>query len=442
MRPPYPRPFKYVKAISIDEALGYIKEGFKPLAGGQSLSTLLKLGLVWVEGLVDIFEIDELRYVALEGETLKIGALTVHNDVAMHEDIVHHAPALAKAAWHIGDLQVRNRGTIGGSIAHADPAANYLPVLMALGGEIQLAGPGGRRRVAVEDFVKGPYATAAEGELVVEVSVPRWPLQAVEVIKRRGAAYPSLVLAAAARVEDGVVVKSRIAVGGLYTTPVVAKGALDGLSLGELPEAEVSLPEGDPYDDPHMRYVEKREALPRYLQRLLQQLGQGYRWALPLRRELTMWRGTGNTATLNGVKTEIDTEPRVLLIDYLRSKGLREVRRGCDEGRCGACTVLVDKKAVKSCTLFAPQAAGHVIETVRSIQGHPIQRAFLEEYASQCGYCTHGFMMALVDYFTIDLEARDEVLKLSIKNICRCTGYINIIKAIKKASYILLSKNL
>ncbi|MFN7106311.1 MAG: FAD binding domain-containing protein, partial [Pyrobaculum sp.] len=281
MRPPYPRPFKYVKAFSVEKALEYMKDGYRPLAGGQSLSTLLKLGLLWTEGLVDIFEIDELRYVIREGNRLKIGALIVHNDVAMYEDVISHAPALAKAAWHIGDLQIRNRGTIGGSVAHADPAANYLPVLMALKADVEVVGPTGRRSVPVENLIKGPYATAAEGELIVEISVPRWPLQAVEVIKRRGAAYPSLVLAAAARIEDGVVVESRVAFGGLYTRPVVTSGVLDGLSPEELPKAKITLPEGDPYDDPHMKHIEKREMLPKHLQTLLRQLVSPNIWSLP-----------------------------------------------------------------------------------------------------------------------------------------------------------------
>jgi len=96
---------------------------------------------------------------------------------------------------------------------------------------------------------------------------------------------------------------------------------------------------------------------------------------------------------------------------------------------------------VKSCAVFAPQAAGHEIRTAEGIMGaglHPVQRAFLEEYASQCGFCTHGFVTTVTDYLnSVDPSANDETLKLSVKNLCRCTGYVNIIKAVKKAAKLL-----
>lgn len=441
MRPAYPRPFKYVKAGSVGDALRYMEEGYKLLAGGQSLSTLLKLGFTY-EGLVDIFELDELRYVRV-GERLVIGALVVHNDVAMHRAVVEHAPALAKAAWHIADLQVRNRGTIGGSLAHADPAANYIPVLVALGAEVVVREKDAVKRMTVESYVKGPYET--EKGLVVEVSVPRWSRQAVAVFKKRGAAYPSLVVAAAAEDKDGTVAKSRLAVGGLYTRPVAAAGVLDGLSLEELPglvsRIVSELPEGEPYDDLHMSYEDKKKVLPQLLSKVLKELAESSAWSLPTFDRLTTWRGGGGFTTwINGVEVPVDAEPRKLLVDFLRERGAKEVKRGCDEGRCGACTVLMDGRAVKSCTIFAPQALGHRIETVRALQRggelHPVQRAFLEEFASQCGYCTHGFIMTVVDYLSVDPEVRDKVLRLSVKNICRCTGYVNIIRAIKKAGKI------
>jgi len=438
VRPPYPRPFKYVRASTVEEALQYVEEGYRPLAGGQSLSTLLKLGLAHYEGLVDIFELDELRYIKSQNGMLKIGALVVHNDVALNRLVVSHSPALAKAAWHIADLQVRNRGTIGGSIAHADPSANYLPILMALGAEVSILTKSGSRSIPISQFIRGPYATAAEGGIVTEVSVPKWDRQGFALIKR--GTYPSLVVAVAARLKDGVVAQSRLAVGGLYTRPVVIEGVLDGLSIDEVDlRAEevgkrVEVPEGEPYSDVHMAYEKKREALPRVISKAVRDLVENA-WKLPTRDEITHWRGRGgNGVAVNGVEFEVAAEPRRLLVDFLRELGFKEVKRGCDEGRCGACTILMDGRAVKACTIFAPQAAGHEIKTIRALSGHPVQKAFLEEYAMQCGYCTHGFMMATINYLDIDPTASDDTLKLSIKNVCRCTGYVNIIKAIKRAA--------
>ncbi|MCY0858820.1 MAG: 2Fe-2S iron-sulfur cluster-binding protein [Sulfolobaceae archaeon] len=125
------------------------------------------------------------------------------------------------------------------------------------------------------------------------------------------------------------------------------------------------------------------------------------------------------------------------------SQGFVEVKRGCDEGKCGACTVLIDGKSVKSCTMLAIQAMNKDIRTIKglgnsSYELNYLQRAFLENYAMQCGYCTHGFMMVTHDYLNnVDPDADKDVMYYAIKNICRCTGYINIIKAIKTSAELL-----
>lgn len=444
MRPPYPKQFRYKRASSLEEAVDYVEQGAKPLAGGQSLSILLKLRLAEVEELVDIFGLDELRYFKVDGDVMAVGALVVHNDIAMAEEIAEWAPALRKAAWHIADLQVRNRGTIGGSLAHADPAANYIPVLVALDATVLARGKASSRAIRAEELVKGPYQTALDREIITEVRIPKWSRQAFHLVKRAGASYPSLVLAAAAQVEDGVIVNSRIAIGGFYLTPVVVKGALDGLSVSQWKEGVAKtlreLPEGTGYSDFQMDFEKKRHALPQALEVLLKELAEPRPLDLPVRKGLTYWRPRpGNTIVVNGKAYEVDVEPRVLLIDLLRRLGVTEVKRGCDEGKCGACTVLMDGRAVKSCTIFAHQAIGHEISTVKALMSggslHYIQRAFLEEYASQCGYCTHGFIMAVYDYLSsVDPKAGKDSLKLSIKNICRCTGYVNIVKAIRRAA--------
>jgi CO/xanthine dehydrogenase FAD-binding subunit/aerobic-type carbon monoxide dehydrogenase small subunit (CoxS/CutS family) len=401
MRPAYPKEFKYIKARSVEDVLEAVKAGAKPLAGGQSLSTLLKLRLIEVETLVDIFELDELRYVVRRGDSLVLGALLIHNDVAMLREVVSWAPALSKAAWMIADLQVRNRGTLGGSLAHADPAANYIPPLLALDATVRARSSRGVRAVKMTELVLGPYQTALEpDEIIVEVEVPRWDIQGTYVLKVGGASYPSLILSLAARLEDGIVKESRLAVGGYYTRPFVVEGAFDGEKLSEdaATKAVGLFPDGEPYDDPHLAFEKKRQILPTALTRLIREAA-ARQWRLPIKEEITRWRGRNQeTVVVNGRALQLEGEPRLLLVDFLRRQGYTEVKRGCDEGRCGACTVLLDGKAVKSCTVFAPQAAGHEIRTAKGIMGaglHPVQRAFLEEYASQCGFCTHGFVMTV-----------------------------------------------
>ncbi len=144
--------------------------------------------------------------------------------------------------------------------------------------------------------------------------------------------------------------------------------------------------------------------------------------------------------TVNGVQYEREVEPRLLLSDFIRHDlGLTGTHVGCEHGLCGACTVLMDGEAVRSCTIFAVQADGHEIQTVESLGTpdnlHPIQQAFIEKHALQCGFCTPGFLMSLVDYLGDNPNPTEEEIREAIDgNFCRCTGYFNIIEAVKLAA--------
>jgi aerobic carbon-monoxide dehydrogenase small subunit len=144
--------------------------------------------------------------------------------------------------------------------------------------------------------------------------------------------------------------------------------------------------------------------------------------------------------TVNGVRREAEVEPRQLLVYFLREQvGLTGTNVGCDTTTCGSCTVLLDGKSVKSCTVLAVQANGREVTTIEGLahdgELHPLQRAFHEEHALQCGYCTPGFIMAAVslidEHGTLDEE---EIRKGLEGNLCRCTGYHNIVKAIERAA--------
>lgn len=144
--------------------------------------------------------------------------------------------------------------------------------------------------------------------------------------------------------------------------------------------------------------------------------------------------------TVNGKQYEREVEPRLLLSDFIRHDlGLTGTHVGCEHGLCGACTVLMDGEAVRSCTIFAVQADGHEIHTVESLGTpdnlHPIQQAFIEKHALQCGFCTPGFLMTLVDYLGDNPNPTEEEIREAIDgNFCRCTGYFNIIEAVKLAA--------
>ncbi|MDQ3702359.1 MAG: FAD binding domain-containing protein, partial [Chloroflexota bacterium] len=169
-------PFEYQAPTTVDEAirlLSQLGDRGRVLAGGHSLIPIMKLRLAQPEVLIDIGRVGELRYVRAESDRLAIGALTTHAEVLSDATIREQCAVLAETAGHIGDAQVRNRGTIGGALAHADPAADYPATILALDAEIVAQGPGGRRTVPATEFFTGLFTTAlSPDELLVEVRVP------------------------------------------------------------------------------------------------------------------------------------------------------------------------------------------------------------------------------------------------------------------------------
>ena len=145
------------------------------------------------------------------------------------------------------------------------------------------------------------------------------------------------------------------------------------------------------------------------------------------------------TVTVNGMEHGADVEPRLLLVHFLRETvGLTGTHIGCDTSNCGACTVLLDGVPVKSCTMFAVQADGHAVTTVEGLPVggalHPIQEAFKQEHGLQCGFCTPGMMLVGAALLEDNKSPSDDEVRWAISgNICRCTGYMNIVKAVQAA---------
>jgi carbon-monoxide dehydrogenase small subunit len=143
--------------------------------------------------------------------------------------------------------------------------------------------------------------------------------------------------------------------------------------------------------------------------------------------------------TLNGKAVTLEVEPRTTLLRALREYGVTSVKRGCEEGECGTCTVIMDGALQKSCMVLALEAEGSFILTSEGLVGpggelHPVQRAFVEEGAIQCGFCTPGMILAVVDLLHHHPDPTDEQIKTGLSgNLCRCTGYASIIRAVHKA---------
>jgi aerobic carbon-monoxide dehydrogenase medium subunit len=251
-----PAQFDYVAAQSAAQAIDLLAENgedAKLLAGGHSLLPMMKLRLAAPEVLIDITRATDLSGIKIDGDELVIGATTRHADVASSDLVKTDAPLLAHAASLVGDPQIRHRGTIGGSLAHADPAADMPMALVALGGSIEVRGPAGTRVVEADDFFTGFFETALEeGELISAVRVTRRPNEpwGYQKFVRRANDWAIVGVAATA---------GRIALANMAATPLRARAAERSLAAGDSPAqaaglaAEDTSPASDIHADPEYR---------------------------------------------------------------------------------------------------------------------------------------------------------------------------------------------
>ena len=230
-----PAPFEYVAPTTIEEAVAALSEHgdeAKILAGGQSLLPVLRMRLNAPEWVIDLGRIDALRGIRDGGDHLVIGTMTTH-DTVLHDPLVHeHALLLTKATETLADSQVRHRGTFGGSLAHADPAGDLGASAMALGASFVIAGPGGTRTVAAEDFFVDLFETAiSDDEILTEVHVPKhtgWGAH-YEKFVRIAHQWPIVAVAASVRVEGDTIAEARVGLTNMGNTPLRARAVEQAL---------------------------------------------------------------------------------------------------------------------------------------------------------------------------------------------------------------------
>jgi carbon-monoxide dehydrogenase medium subunit len=233
-----PAPFDFAKAHSIDDAIALMTQhaDARLLAGGQSLIATLNMRLSAPKLLVDINALDELKRISVEDGMVEIGALVRHAQAERSAEIARHAPLIALALPHIAHPAIRNRGTIGGSIAFADPAAELPACLLALGGEVEIANATGRRRARADAFFTGLFETALGfGDMLTSVRVPAAKADSrcgfAELARRHGD-YAIVGLAATARADGSTLKDVRLAFFGVDATPVRAHAAEDAIEHG------------------------------------------------------------------------------------------------------------------------------------------------------------------------------------------------------------------
>jgi carbon-monoxide dehydrogenase medium subunit len=241
-----PAPFEYYCPRTMDEALELLANhgsDAKPLAGGQSLIPAMNFRLATPAVLVDINAIDGLGYITADaGSALRIGAMSRHRDLERSSVIAQQAPLVAQAMPYIAHAAIRTRGTLGGSLAHADPAAELPAVMLAVNASLTLMSRGRSRTVPADDFFIGLFTTAAEpGELLTEITIPAAPPGAnyafQEISRRHGDFALAGVAAMLALDENGTVTEARIALLSVGDRPIRAKGA-EALLLGHTPSSE------------------------------------------------------------------------------------------------------------------------------------------------------------------------------------------------------------
>jgi carbon-monoxide dehydrogenase medium subunit len=249
-----PAPFAYAKARSLEQAIALLGEhkDARLLAGGQSLIVTLNMRLSAPSLLIDINGIGGLDGIAHKNGVVEIGALTRHAAAERSGVIAQHAPLIARAMPHIGHAAIRNRGTIGGSIAFADPAAELPACLLALGGEVEASGPKGKQTIKADDFFKGLFETAlGPQDVLTAIRVPAAGKDTrvgfAELARRHGD-YAIVGLAACARADGKGLSDVRLAYFGIGATPVRAKKAEAALASGNI-EAAVAALDLEPHDD-------------------------------------------------------------------------------------------------------------------------------------------------------------------------------------------------
>ncbi len=464
----------YHSVSTIDEALALLNEhrsGARIVAGATDLIIEMERGQhPQLKVLVDITRVPGLDQISLDADRIVLGPLVTHNHVVASRLIRERALPLAQASWEVGAPQIRNRATVAGNLITASPANDTITPLIALDAEVTLASVAGERNVKLTDFYSGFRQTVLRpNELMSAIRIP--PLDDdqrgvfLKLGLRRAQAISVVDAALIVRLdESNRVSDARIALGSVAATIVrvpAAEACLNGkrLSAETIAEAgRLAAESVKPIDDVRGSAEYRSEMVKMLVLRALRQLESGSPLNNIPARPPMLWGADEGVVTrglpaalahapdrpiesrVNGVDVCIATGQRKSLLHWLRDEvKLPGTKEGCAEGECGACTVFLDDVAVMACMVHAPRAHGAEILTVEGLQCgealHPIQQAFIDQAAVQCGYCTPGFLMAgakLLD----EIEKPDtEQINYSISgNLCRCTGYYKIVEAFRQAA--------
>jgi xanthine dehydrogenase iron-sulfur cluster and FAD-binding subunit A len=461
---------QYFNVSSVAEALELLaqyREKARIIAGGTDiLIEMERHQRQGIEALIDVSRVAGLDMITLHGDHIRLGALVTHNQVVGSRLVVERGFPLAQACWEVGAPQIRNRATVAGNVVTGSPANDTITPLMALGAEVVLTSLEGERSVPVSVFYTGLRRNVMRSdEMLTAITFPALSGNErgifIKLGLRRAQAISVVNVAVLLKFDGETVTQASITLGCVAPTVIrvpVAEQSLVGRTL--TPEAiaeaaRLAAATPTPIDDIRSTAEYRSEMIRVLVARALRALESGTERANwpqepPMLRDAAdvhdlkaMRQFDGQqaiTTTINDKQYTIYTGQDKILLRFLREDvGLPGTKEGCAEGECGACTVFLDGAAVMSCMVPAPRADGATIVTVEGLKQdgylHPIQEAFVEQGAVQCGFCTPGFLMAGAKLLEEFPEPTHEQIQQSITgNLCRCTGYYKIVQAFKEAS--------
>jgi xanthine dehydrogenase iron-sulfur cluster and FAD-binding subunit A len=468
----------YHAPASLDEALQLLAEhgaGARLVAGGTDLLVELRRGVRQSPVLIDVTRIQAPRKLDRiardEWGSIHIGPLVTHNQAVASPLLLDGGFPLALCCWQVGTPQLRNRGTIAGNLVTASPANDTITTLWALDARLTLSSMRGHRTLSLPEFYRGVrQTTLADDEMVTDISFPALKADQRGTFVKLGLRHSHAIAVVNAAVvlslDGSAVTSASIALGSVAPTIIRAPEAEEALLGRELRQDRIALAAdlaanaAAPIDDIRSGAEYRRQMVRVLVRRALTALQHGSeRGELPDAPPMLWGKGDGHFKALSGRTASFhagghepiecrvnDSQVSVqgaagkTLLDMLREDlGLTGSKEGCGEGECGACTVWLDGIAVMACLVPAPRAHGADVVTVEGLAKgstlHPVQEAFIQEGAVQCGYCTPGFIMSganLLEEIPRPNEA--QIIAGLHGNLCRCTGYYKIVRAIETAA--------
>jgi len=465
-----------VTVNSLNDAIKLLNqrgESARIVAGATDLILEIERGgRPGVETLIDISRVEGLDKITLDEQgTIHLGPMVTHGQCAASKLIVEQAFPLARAAWEVGAPQIRNRGTVAGNLITASPANDTIPPLLAMGAQVVLRSVHGERTIALADFYQGVRKTVMQpDEAMADIIIPALGANQRGTFYKLGlrrAQAISVVNAAVVITLDGKQVsQASITLGSVAQTVIHAVAAEEYLVGKDLDSdviqaaARLAQEAARPIDDIRGGKDYRREMVRVCVLRALRALAsgeerQGYP-SSPVTLRTSAYgsftrpvqpvvhkRGQSEPAIItqiNGKEYRFKDASHKTLLRLLREDaGLIGTKEGCAEGECGACTVWMDGMAVMSCLVPAARAHNARITTIEGLSQdgalHPVQQAFIDQGAVQCGYCTPGFIMSAAMLLKEKPAPTVEEIKQAISgNLCRCTGYYSIVAAIEQAA--------